>query len=351
MIKSTPNTDKHSPFFELLADADEIQIRESSSENSGRVRSFVVHIKSPVAQTSPSTLSVTDFDFSRLLQSAELLLESSDFVLARNIFSYLLNENLRDARSLRGLGICLYHLSDRVSARKCFKAWHEVHRSEEALLWLAKSFAADGDPASTLTALGQILQFGQLSEADQFDFMKTLGSAHAKQGNTAQAETALRAALDLQPQNDAVWVNLGSLELQKGAATQADRSFRQALQCQPKNSKAYCGLGLVALMSRNHTLACAYFHKALELDAENHLALEQWAAIHHPSHDFKRLETHLLKYLEIHPRCSDTLALASDLYDRSGKAFEAERYMNQALEIDPKNVRALLVKSRADKAA
>jgi Flp pilus assembly protein TadD len=345
MNKSLSPNQTPSPFFDLLADADEVQIRESTSQDSGRVRSFVVHIKTPVAQI-PNPISVADYDYGRLLQSAELLLESSDYVLARNLFSYLLNENLKDARALRGLGICLFHLSDRVSARKCFKAWHEVHQSNEALLWLGKSFAADGDSASALTAFSQIPHQNQLAEVDRLDWLKTMGTCHAKIGNLGQAEELFRAALALQPQNDSLWVHLGSLEIQRGIPTIAERSFRQALQAQPRNSKAYCGLGLVALAANNSTLACAYFHKALELDNENWLALEQWAAAFSQGMEFKRLETHMLRYLEIFPGNGEALALCADLYDRNSKRFEAERYLYQALQADPKNVRALLLQSR-----
>jgi tetratricopeptide (TPR) repeat protein len=349
MTKSLSRLHNPTRFFELLADADAIQVRESPSPltNEGRVRSFVVHITSPVP-AAPEVPNIADFEPSRIAESAELLLESSDFVLARNLFSHILNDNLKDARALRGLGICLFHLSEHTSARKCFKAWHEVHGADLALYWLGKSFAAEGDNESALAAFSRVTDTHAFTFDEKMDLYRSHGNCFAKTGDLRLAEERYRKALELQPQSDSLLVCLGSLEIQKGNPDFAERHFRLALQAQPRNSKAYCGLGLTAMAAQNSSLATAYFHKALELDAENWLALEQWGAAYKPGADFTRLETHLLRYIEIHPGSAQALALAADLYSRNELHSASDRYLQQALLADPKNVRALLVKARAE---
>lgn len=361
MTKAQTQQHSPSPFFDLLAEAEEVQIRELESasqdnsirstlskpaDDSGVVRSFVVHIKnSPEAQRSlPST--TVQYEQGYLLQSAELLVENGDYVLARNIFSYLLNINLRDQKALRGLGICLFHLSDRISARKCFKAWFELYQSAEAQVWMGRSYAADSDWTTALTAFSQITDRSSLADGVRFEMYRSIGTCHARLGHLGPAEEAYRAALQIQPASDPLWVNLGSLELQRGRTEAAETSFRQALEHNPKCSKAYCGLGLGAMSTRNLSLAASYFRKALELDPENWLALEQWGQIFSTGMDFAQLQGHLLNFLRSQPRHADALALAGDFFEKNGFRDEASRYVTQALELDASHVRALLVKGR-----
>src|SRR5690606_27260117 len=132
-------------------------------------------------------------------------------------YSFLLDQNIRNSEALEGLAICLFHLGETASSRKCFKALAEHHGNPVGWLGMGRCFAKDGDAKQALECLQQIPEVEKLSVEDRFEFYRCQGTSQVKLGECSLGESAYLEALALHPKNDSVLVNLGSLYFQRKA--------------------------------------------------------------------------------------------------------------------------------------
>ncbi|MBY0371730.1 tetratricopeptide repeat protein [bacterium] len=358
-----PSKDPGSPFFNLLADADEVQIREIPKQQPGQVsanlekvvrdfeqddtgahRTFFVQIKSPPPPTPKTVTSPTDKipqgDAELLQQSAGLLLQNTDYVLARNIFSYLLKQNLRDSRALRGLGICLYKLGQVVSSRKCFRALVELYNSEEAHYWLGLSYVHENQDAQAISHFEKVTHPEAFTADERFDLFKHFGNCLTRQGQLDRALTCYTKALELSPTSDTIHVNLGTLFIQKRDWIQAAGRFARALELNPKSGRAACGLAMTYLGRGDKDKARPLFHTALDLDSQNSVALHQLLEITADPKEFPLLKARLRAFLEKDPSSADANCALAALLFKEGHWKPCEGHVRRALELNPNNPQA-----------
>lgn len=359
-MQNPQKTSGESPFFNLLAGADEVQIREISSDAPDRMvsslektlkdfepekdrknlRTFFVHIKTP-AETKPESAEKLPYDLQQLQLSADLLLQSQDFLLARNIYSYLLQQNLRDAVALRGLGICLFKLGEIVSSRKCFRALVELYQSQEANYWLAMGYQAENKDAIAAVHLEKVTNPEVLSADMRFDFFKSFGNCLTRLGQLDRAEAKYIQALELNPASDTIHVNLGTLLIQRQEWEKARERFHRAAELNPGSSRAVCGLGLVALAAGNPLEAKKHFHRSLELDSQNLVSLHQLLQLPSEATEYPELKARLRAYLEKDPNHADSHYALAVLLFKEGSWKACEAHTKRAVEIDPKHERAM----------
>jgi Flp pilus assembly protein TadD len=336
----TPQPIGASPFLQLLSDAAEVSIEEVPSPESQRA--FVVLIKpkslaDPKPQPTPEPEGPSR---EYLLSNASLLLDNREFVLARNLYSYLLKRNIRDPEALRGLGICLYRLGEITSAKKCFRALWEVHHPPEAAFWLGMCHIANKEDRLAVESFRWLTSPESLPKPLKFEFYKELGNCLIRLREVVQARDAYRAALMIEPTSDVIWVNQGTMEIQELRFSAAAENFHKAIELNPKNAKAYCGLGLVAMEANRPDDARTAFQKALELDTQNVLALSQLLAVSETPIQLKLLKTHLYRFLESDPKNLEIrFALAAVLFkERNWGA--CEQALAALLKIDPSHSNA-----------
>lgn len=361
MRKTNPYNEKpESPFFELLADAEEIKIRELCPENKqklasavekslenwengddGTHRTFFVHIKAkpPKAAVSP-TPEEAPANRVYLLRSADLLLADSDYVLARNIYSYLLKSNIRDVDALKGLGICFARLGEVTSARKCFKALLEISNREECWIWLGQCHVAEGDDAQAVDCFRKITNPSALSPSEQFDLCREMGNCLTRCGKLDEAWSAYHSALELQPASDIIYVNLGTLELQRNHPAVALSCFNKAVELNPQNSRAYCGLGLVAVGKDDAAGAEKAFCMALNIDSQNQVALFQLVNLAQKSATYSGAEERLQTFLSKDPKHAEARYALASLLFRQGEWTRCERELDTLLSTSPDHAKA-----------
>lgn len=352
-----------SPFFDLLADADEIKIREVRPEtkentedelsalgSTDQSRTFLVRIKAkptppPKLSTRTEDKTVDPENRIYLLKSAELLLVDADFVLARNIYSYLLKVNIRDCEAMRGLGICFYRLSDHISAKKCFKALLELDGKEENLLWLGQCYIAEGNDVAALEHFNKVAAPGNLPKTTQFELFKEMGNCETRAGNFDQAWSYYHRALEIQPTSDTIHVNLGTLEMQRQHVDVALSYFKMALTLNAASSRARCGQGLVAVAKNDLPLAKAEFEASLDLDSQNIVALFQLAAMS-ATGDSETGKTRLRAFLERDLRNSEVRYALAVLLFREARWAECTQEVETLLSFDPQHPRAKSLKEQ-----
>lgn len=356
--------EKTSSLLDLLNTAEDIEVREVSLQNKQRIlssldrflrgadeeesgeRAFVVRVrkrKEPEAEAPPLAIPT---DRAYLLQSAATLVTGEDYVLARNIYSFLLKENLKDSEALKGLGICLLHLGESDPARKCFRAVWEQFRSEEALYWIAATYLKEGDDSLALEHMERIGKPDVLPEEARYFYYKDLGNCLTRASRFDMAVAAYTKALKLRPESTQIEANLGTLEIQRGNLDAARIHFEKALQADGRNGRAHCGLGILARAKSATVEAERHFEKALENEPPNRIALLQLVDIAHHLESYSKAKDRLLSYLEAHPTDAEMNYALAAIHFRESEWVSCEKRLDKALENDPLHERATRLKSQ-----
>ena len=327
------------PFIELIAQSGDIRIEEKPANDA---RQFVVTI--PLATKAASLVPNDSHSKEHLLENASILLGNGDYLLARNLYSYLLKKELRDEESLKGLGICLLKTGDIGAARRCFTALWELYKKESALLNLAQCAIANKDDKEALDLLGRIKTPSFLSKSERYEYYKETGNCLTRMGEYSPAERAYTEALNLYPSNDATFVNLGTLEIQRERFDLALFYFRKALQLNSSNPRAHCGIGITAVAVNDLDRAKNSFLKALEIDSTNVVALHQLAALCEVMTIDNEVIPLIQKYLDKQPKNNDLRFALAVLGYKHNEWTQAERELDTILKADPSHEKALRLK-------
>lgn len=113
------------------------------------------------------------------------------------------------------------------SSAVCRLQMNQADRAEETFLSLQKSLGANGSDD------GQ----GGTSGADVPEILNNLAIARARQGKATAAQTDLRRAIELDPDEDDYPFNLGLLAMQSGDFAAAAANFREAAERRPENAE------------------------------------------------------------------------------------------------------------------
>lgn len=117
-------------------------------------------------------------------------------------------------------------------------------------------------------ALAELIAAEQ-ANAERPDAQLNLGLIHARRGDAAAAEAALRRALVLEPSFTAAAVNLADLYRATGRDGDAEAVLRAAVARVPGDAAAHHALGLTLARARRLDAAQAELSRAAELDPAN----------------------------------------------------------------------------------
>lgn len=310
-----------SPFFSILSEAESIQVREvvpstqhtiiasvddaiktfEHSDSELETRSFLITVKkpsSPKDTSKPVTIESRNNDEeASILSKARLLLHNQDFLLARNLYSFILKKDIKHPEALKGLGQCLLNLGDTTAARKCFNALIEIHKSVEGLALLGICFIRENKDVNAFETFSKIKDPSNISPDLRFTFYKELGNCLTRLERFNEASNAYNQALSINPRSEVILINLGTLEIQRKRFENATRYFQQAIDFCPSAAKAFCGIGLVAQMCHEDDIADLYLQKTLDIDCQNSVALHQLYALAKNESDWKKLRIRLVQAL------------------------------------------------------
>jgi Flp pilus assembly protein TadD len=330
------------PFIELLSHSGDVHIEEKPATDG---RQFVVTIPkfklvADAAAITPNESHSKEY----LLENASILLGNGEFVLARNLYSFLLKQDLRNEEALMGLGVCLLRTGDVSAARRCFTALWELYKKESSLLKLAQCAIADKDDKEALNFLSRIKSPSFLSKIDRYEFYKETGNCLTRNGEFSPAERAYTEALNLYPTNDATYVNLGTLEIQRERFDLALFYFRKALQLNASNPRAHCGIGITAVAVNDLERAKTAFLKALEFDASNVVALHQLAGLCEVLTIDAEVIERIENYLKTQPKNNELRFTLAALRYKHNEWTQAERELDTILKADSGHEKARRLK-------
>ncbi|NDG28259.1 MAG: hypothetical protein EB120_13925 [Proteobacteria bacterium] len=358
MQQELNHSQSDSPFFSLMAEAEQIQVHEVESKQTHILapflktppqeseRTFLVKIRvsrAPIS-TLPAKQEVakkqeapTERD--KLLENAEILLRNGDLILARNIYSFLLKSNLKDQQAMEGLGICFLKLNEVLAAKKCFKALWELYQKDDYAIRLGLCFLADQDDDTALSCFEKVRNPDGVPSPLRFDFYKSRGNILNRKDRHAEAETSYFKALQIKPESDVVFVNLGTLELQRKNPIKAQKYFTRAIEIHPKSSKGHCGLGMVDLEQGDYFSAGREFKCALDNDSQNLVALLQLIYLSDFSKNYDEAIHRSHQFLDRDPNNAEVRFQLAGLLFRKGQFLEAESEINKAVKFAPQEPR------------
>ena len=319
MVKEIHSENNPSPFFSILSDAESIQVREvvpstqptiiasvqeaiksfEQGDCNSETRSFLVTVKKPIA-SKPVPVATPDpkqAELISVLNKADLLLKNEDYLLARNLYSFILKREIKNPAALKGLGVCLLSLGDTTASKKCFNALIEVHCSHEGNALLGMSFIKENNDLAAYDAFSQVRDASKLSVATRFNFHKEFGNCQTRLERFNEASDSYAQALSLNPRSHVVLINFGTLEIQRKRLEKATHYFQQAIEFCPTAAKAFCGIGIVAQMTGETEIAQLYFKKTLDVDCLNVVAIQQLYALAETEANWRALRIRIVQAL------------------------------------------------------
>ncbi|CAG7718642.1 unnamed protein product [Allacma fusca] len=162
-------------------------------------------------------------------------------------------------------------------------------------------------------------------------------------GNTEQAISHYRIALQLWPHHASAHNNLGTL-LNDTAA--AESHFQKALKINPIHARAYFNLSLLRYQQGKTKIAIRLMERSLELEPDNPDALTNLAAMESDLGHFDRAKEIHLKILELEPNNADHLNNYAAFLQRIGLNSEALQMYEAALARDGNHTVALVNTAR-----
>jgi len=328
------NTASDTPFFSLMSDAEQIQVQEvpdQTAPESGE-KAFLVKIR-------PRQGSVASKNETELLANAQLLLSNGDYLLARNLFSFLLRKNLKDEKAMEGLGVCFLQLKEAVAAKKCFKALWEMHRRGRYAVFLGLCYLAEKNDEAAFSLFQQVTDESSLDPALLFDFKKAFGNLLMAKENWVEAEQCYLKAKDLRPNSAAVYANLGTLEVQRKNYEKARVHFNQALQLESQNSKSYFGLGLIDWENQKKESASSFFEKALDCDGKNLLALRCLIKIQEANSKKDLIKARIHRFLQYDSNNGEIRFQLARILMQENRFAEASEQAEKACRLLPQDLR------------
>ena len=157
------------------------------------------------------------------------------------------------------------------------------------------------------------------------------------QGRFPEAETALRKALECEPQNGGVRFELGALYQDQNRFIEAAAEFERAIVIDPNMVGAHGQLGRMYRRQGRLFEAEAAWRKALECDPQNGGVRFELGALYVEQGEFRQAAEELERVIALDQNhCGAHLQLAR-IYRRQGRAPEAEAFFQKVVAFDPGN--------------
>ena len=153
------------------------------------------------------------------------------------------------------------------------------------------------------------------------------------------AETLWRDTIRKNPGSWMAAVNLGVLLVDRGETREAASCFRRALELHSPNSKALYGLGRVAQLEGRVDEAIDFFRQSLQVTPAFIPPRFDLATALARRGDFQEARSRYLEILRIQPDHVKAYANLGTLSAQQGAWTEALSYFNRALQLEPGNPR------------
>ncbi len=189
------------------------------------------------------------------------------------------------------------------------------------------------------------------TNAERPESFLNIGLIYVDQRQFEKAETAYRAALELQPTFTQAAVNLADLYRLQGRDAEGEKTLGQALALEPQNAAAHHALGLLLIRQKKLPEALNALSEAARLEGDNARYGYVYAVALNSAGEGPKAVRELETVLQRHPNDRDSLFALAAFQRNAGNLDAARNYAHRLATLEPDNpdVRALLQQVGATK--
>ena len=276
-----------------------------------------------------------------LLKTGDTLYQSKDYLLARNIYQFILRSGKASSTALYHLGRCFEAEEKLEEAQAHYEesiafcpTWEACHRLAEILI----QQHLDEQAAEVLE---RVLHLKDLTLEQKFEIYKSCGNCWTRAKMGENAHRNFQKALEIMPHADEVRSNLGALYLQQNKISESRRHFQDAIASNPKNYRALAGLGSCFLAEGDKKMAHDYFSESLELHLNNPNALFYLVKCAYDIKVYGTAAKFLREYIKIAAVNANLLYSLAGLDFQLGRIAEAKTITVKTLDLQKSHSGAL----------
>lgn len=302
----------------------------------------------PVLDLESIYLAEGKLNLPYLTRTAELLMNSGDYRLARNIYKTIANSGERTAMALHGIARCLEAEGKLEEAQARYEESIAYHPDPESYRGLASVLISLKKDQLAANVIERALQLRELPRPARFELCRTAGNCLSRAGKRAEAGRFYIKALEIQPESDEIHCDMGYLHLDDGRTQLAQASFEKAIALNPGRHQALTGLGQCALAEGNLHAASAWFARALKIEIRNPKAIFHVVKCAYQLKSYAVAETLVEEYLQVAEPDVHLLYSLAGLHYHLDRPDKTRATCRKILEMDPRHAGALELLKRLD---
>jgi Tfp pilus assembly protein PilF len=226
----------------------------------------------------------------------------------------------------------------------------QTYFSAETLFGSMRKAVMNNSPNAQTPQYGEIREVGD--EGGDFIFVRReerssvtaesadrLGATLYLQDKFAEAETAYRKAIELEPNNPKLHNMLGTVLKDQNKLKDAEAAYKKAIKLEPGRAEWHLDLGQIYLQ-RRPLKAAAHFRRALRLEPNNPLTHESLGRALYLSSEYTEAVTHLRRAIALAPGVAGPHYYLGLTLLSQKKFVEAEVELRAALQIKPNDTQA-----------
>ena len=275
-----------------------------------------------------------------LAQNAELLYQSGEYVLSRNIYKTILQSGERSGNSHYWIGRCLEAEGKLDEARGSYQESVTFHPSLEGYQRLAAILIREKKDHEAAETMERALGLKVVPESTRFEIHKACGNCWMRAGKHDQAEKNYRLALELNSAADEIQANLGALYLTAGKIAEARRCFQDAVSSNAKNDRALAGLGSCSFAQNEKRMAHDYYTQALEIELNNPTAIFYLVKCAYEIKSYAVAARIVANFIEIAPANTNLMYSLAGLQFHLGRLDDARATAKKILGLQPEHAGA-----------
>lgn len=276
-----------------------------------------------------------------LVRNAELLMNSGEFALAKNIYKTILQSGERTAMALFGLGRCSEHEGRHAEAQNHYEESIAYQPTLESYERLAQVLLLQNKDANAAQVFERTLNLKELPLNTRFELHKAAGNCWTRASRPQFAEKHYLKALELKANADDIRNNLGTLYLQQNKLAEARLHFQGALAINVNNAQAWQGLGTCLMTENQAKPALDAFAKSLTLEIRNPSAIYHLIKCAYLSKSYTTACKLVEQYIQVSPISPDLLYSLAGMQFHLGKRNDARATLQNLLQIKPNHAGAL----------
>jgi tetratricopeptide (TPR) repeat protein len=286
-----------------------------------------------MAPSEPIYLPDGKLNVDFLFRNANVLFESKEYALARNIYKTILQGHERPAQALYWIGRTFEAEGKIDQALKTYDHSLAFTPAIETFQKMAAIYMSQKKDSQAAEVLERALQLKDLSPTLRCEVLKACGNSWVRAGQADRAITHYRTALTLDPRSEWLLSNLGVALLKSKRANEAVQAFQSVLSMNARNAKALSGLGAAFAALGNSRAAHDAFAKSLDIDIQNPEAVFQIVKHAYELKSYATATRLVEQYVDVAPINVHLLYSLAGLQFHLGRLADARKTLSRVFSI------------------